>query len=354
MVELVLRFLEGDGNGIITTAEAEALGCSPAMLRGMVRAKLLERVGRGVYVSAALLNPPPDSELGRDRFALGKHRHLLRLDAFLRLYDKKVAASHQSAVLAWGLPTEADSLDLAHLVRTRPGGTLRHREGYILHTCGLNDVITSHEGRRVVVAPLAVIGQALVVGLQAGVEAMDAAIAKEHTTKEELDGMLTKLRHTPRLSIARKALSLADGLAESPGETRLRMILIELGVAFIAQHWVRIDGTTVHYRVDFYLPELGVILEYDGQVKYGRARDDDPPRQRKAGDEAGREALVREKAREDDLRREGFGVGRITSQSLSPQWVTAIIGSAQQQAQPSARHRRAEQPAWLRGRRRSG
>ncbi|NLG23242.1 MAG: type IV toxin-antitoxin system AbiEi family antitoxin domain-containing protein [Actinomycetales bacterium] len=350
MIELVVKYLEGNGKGIITTADAAALGVSPAVLRSMLRAGLLVRIARGVYVSAAQFNPPEDSPLRSDRFKLAKHRHLLRLDALLRQYGKKVAASHQSALVVWDLPFNMRALERLHVARTTPGGTLRRFDDFTIHTCSLDDVITLHEERRVVVPSLAVIGQALTVGLLPAVDAADAAIVAGLTTKAELEKMLTRMRHTPQLAVARQAVRLADGLAESPGETRLRLILVELGITFIAQHWVHIEGTTIHYRVDFYLPDLGVILEYDGQVKYGQAaqRRDNVPGEGGTGADAGRTALVNEKAREDDLRREGFGVGRVTSQNLTPHGVKFIVASARQQAQPRALHRPAEPPAWLR------
>lgn len=139
------------------------------------------------------------------------------------------------------------------------------------------------------------------------------------------------MRHTPGLTTARAALGLADGLAESVGETRLRLLLVRLGVRFVAQHWVR-TATGHAVRVDVYLPDLGVVLEFDGEVKYGGAE--------------GRAALMAKKAREDDLRRDGFGVGRITWSRLRAAEVRAVVAAAAQQASPGARGRAAEPPAW--------
>ena len=147
------------------------------------------------------------------------------------------------------------------------------------------------------------------------------------------------MRHTPGLSTARAALDLADGLAESPGESRLRVLLTRLGIEFVAQHWVRTSAGR-HYRVDFYLPALGVVLEYDGRVKY-------------AGDNAGldggrsgQESLIAEKRREDDLRLDGFGVGRVTASGLTARAVRQTVSAAGRQAQPSAVGRASEPPPW--------
>ncbi|WP_109471112.1 type IV toxin-antitoxin system AbiEi family antitoxin domain-containing protein [Ornithinimicrobium cavernae] len=349
MRELIRTFLEGNGNGIITSAEARNLGCSPEVVRGMVRSKELVRVARGVYVSAARLNPPGGRSAGDDAFALADRRHLLLLDALLRTYGPKVAASHQSAVLAWGLPAASSSLDRRHLVHTARGRTARRHDDFTIHTCELDGVITEHEGRRLVIPPLAVVSQALQVGLVDAVASMDAAVVRELTTLQEIAEMLERMRHTPLLGLARRAFGLADGLSESPGETRLRLVIIQLGLRFRAQHWIRTE-TGTFYRVDFYLPELGVVLEYDGREKYLRPEN----RLNRTGVEAaqnsaaGRKALMAEKSREDDLRIDGFGVGRVTASGLRPEQVSRIITKAGQQAQPRALHRKAEPPAWAR------
>ncbi|MGY2127290.1 endonuclease domain-containing protein [Blastococcus sp. SYSU DS0617] len=62
----------------------------------------------------------------------------------------------------------------------------------------------------------------------------------------------------------RAVCALADGLAESPPETRVRLLLRGRGVPTpVAQYEVRHDGRFVA-RVDFAWPELEVALEYDG------------------------------------------------------------------------------------------
>ncbi|MBM7805881.1 hypothetical protein JOD57_001718 [Geodermatophilus bullaregiensis] len=63
---------------------------------------------------------------------------------------------------------------------------------------------------------------------------------------------------------ARRAAALADGLAESPQETRLRLLLHRSGLPPpVAQYEVRSAGRFVA-RVDFAWPERRLALEYDG------------------------------------------------------------------------------------------
>jgi hypothetical protein len=68
----------------------------------------------------------------------------------------------------------------------------------------------------------------------------------------------------PGAARARRACALADGLAASPQETRLRLLLQRSGLpAPVAQYPV-VHGDRVVARVDFGWPEHKVALEYDG------------------------------------------------------------------------------------------
>jgi len=63
---------------------------------------------------------------------------------------------------------------------------------------------------------------------------------------------------------ARAAVAAADGLAESPQETRVRLLLLAGGLpAPVAQYTVRVADRFVA-RVDFAWPEHRLALEYDG------------------------------------------------------------------------------------------
>ncbi len=62
---------------------------------------------------------------------------------------------------------------------------------------------------------------------------------------------------------AQRAARLADGLAESPQETRLRLLLHRGGVPPVAQHRI-VDRDGFVARVDFAYPELRLAIEYDG------------------------------------------------------------------------------------------
>jgi AbiEi antitoxin C-terminal domain len=65
--------------------------------------------------------------------------------------------------------------------------------------------------------------------------------------------------------LMRSAAALADGLAESPQETRLRLLVARSALPVpTAQYRIRDDGRFVA-RVDFAWPDARVALEYDGK-----------------------------------------------------------------------------------------
>ena len=148
-----------------------------------------------------------------------------------------------------------------------------------------------------VVPPLAVLGTVLVVGIRSGIAAADAALRQGLTSREELEEWMQRLRHTPGLGAARHVVVQASATAESAGESLTRLVLIDLGYVVIPQFRVVQDGGRVVARVDFYLPELGVVVEFDGRVKY-EGHD-------------GADALAAEKQREDRIRALGYGMARL-------------------------------------------
>jgi hypothetical protein len=72
------------------------------------------------------------------------------------------------------------------------------------------------------------------------------------------------LPRCPGSARAREAASLADGLAESPQETRLRLLLVRAGLPDPVAQYRVFDGGGFVARVDFAYPALKLAIEYDG------------------------------------------------------------------------------------------
>ena len=280
--ERIRQFLHDHGSAI-TTVEATRLGLTSNDLRGLVRRGLLERIAQGAYIWPVELGTASD-------------RHLAGVRALVRARPA-VAASHISAAVVHGLPVMRTDLGRVHLTHRQPSRQTRRRDAFTLHRCPAADAFTEVSGLHVVVPPLAVLGTVLVVGIRSGIAAADAALRQGLTSREELEEWMQRLRHTPGLGAARHVVVQASATAESAGESLTRLVLIDLGYVVIPQFRVVQDGGRVVARVDFYLPELGVVVEFDGRVKY-EGHD-------------GADALAAEKQREDRIRALGYGMARL-------------------------------------------
>lgn len=298
-----LRTHLDDHHGVITSRAAARLGLGPNDLRALVRDGVLVRVARGAYADAALLAS-----------ADVQAAHRIRTTAIVLSRHGSLAASHQSAAVLHGLPVLREELEPVRVVHTSKATNTRRRDAFTVHRCPGPDALTRHDAVRTVVPALAVVGTAMLAGVRSGVMAADAALHRELVTTADLEEWLDRHRRVPGVDRARYAVRNASALAESPGESLLRLVLIGLRIDFVAQHPVRRpDGRIA--RVDFYLPELGVVLEFDGLVKYDGLD--------------GRTALAAEKAREDDIRALGHGVARIVWADLfEPRRVRAKIHAA--------------------------
>ncbi len=114
-----------------------------------------------------------------------------------------------------------------------------------------------------------------------------------------------------------------DEAAESVGESRTRLILQDLGLAYESQHWITDAAGHAVARVDFLVE--GVVLEFDGRVKY-----------RAEGDLAG-EVVWLEKRREDAIRGLGHPVERVIWDDLDR---PGLLGARIRAARPARRPRR--------------
>jgi very-short-patch-repair endonuclease len=111
---------------------------------------------------------------------------------------------------------------------------------------------------------------------------------------------------------ARRACALADGLAESPQETRLRLLMLRGGFpAPVAQHRVLDRRGGFVARVDFAWPELRVAVEYDGLWHAEQGQ------------------FAKDRRRLNRLREEGWTVVFVTAADLhAPEALIARIAAA--------------------------
>lgn len=291
-----------DRFGLVRRADA---GWTDAMLSAAVRRGDLIRLALGVY---AISGPEFDGPDGADR--------LYRLRSIATVSSTRdggaTVLSHQSAAAVHGLPLLKPRREYVHVTSLGGGGLIRG--GRHVHGGSLtDDQIIEVGGIRVTdlvrtavdVAEAGTFAQALTVfdaALRAGVDRADLA--------SEIGRRRTKgARET------KPAIVVADGRSASVGESWSRAQMIEGGIEIPdlqVEHVI--DGDT--YAVDY--EWVGRLLgEFDGMHKYGRLL--------RPG-ETTTQAVIREKLREDRLRRAtGLVMVRWAWADLENHRVVAII-----------------------------
>lgn len=150
-------------------------------------------------------------------------------------------------------------------------------------------------------------------GRAEAVIALDAMLHRRLITKQRLWRLIEKrgrMRGLPHLKIA---LAPADGRAESPMETRVRVLLHDAGLpAPTLQHKIYHRGRFVA-RVDVAYPEQRMVIEYEGDHHRERS------------------AFRFDLARVDDLIAAGWHVIRVTADDihLTPHQPAGRVRAAQ-------------------------
>lgn len=288
-----------DSRGIVLRRDVIAAGLNDNWLARMVKAKELARVRQGAYVL-------------RQRWtnAAKVERHLMLASAVLRLYDDRpVAASHVTACVMHGAPSWG--LDLARVHLTSLVGISERNQAKVVHhrgVCRVGDV--SRQGAHWITAPArTALDTASLAGRVAGVCVLDWYLHEGMTTWPELVATFHAMKEWPDTLGLYRTLHLCDGRSESVGETRLRLLIRDLGLPPPEVQWeVRHPDGRLAGRVDLTWPEYGLMLEFDGLVKY---------RKYLRPGESVEDVVLREKAREDLLRElTGFRMLRVVWQDL--------------------------------------
>ena len=201
----------------------------------------------------------------------------------------------------------------------------------IVHSAHLEpDEITVIDGIRVTTVPRTVIDIARSSPFEQAVVVGDSALQKRMTTTAELREHLLRARKRPGVRAAAKVIDFVDGRSESVGESRARVAMHHSGMPTPElQANVFDDEGELIARVDFLFEELGVIVEFDGKIKYQKEL---------RGNLSAEEVVIAEKLREDRLRALGWVVVRITWADLeNPQRLAARIHAAAKSASRTER-----------------
>jgi hypothetical protein len=281
---------------LLLTRELRALGLDRAVRERSRRGDVVQIV-RGVYIDARVWREADPSQ-----------RYRWKIDAVARLHPATVF-SHESAAAVWGLPLlrvpprvhsrvplesslESNTLLRRHAIGQDPGAV--RRDGVMVTSvaatladaCTLSDIATA----------VGIVD----AGLRADPDGSDRAVP----TKPEVLAQIEALRTAPGVVRAKRTLDFADPRSGSLGESVTRVQLNALGWPR-PQLQVAFHDARGHIGdVDFFWPDLALVAEFDGAVKYG-------DRRRFRRDLTHEQILVEEKRREDRLRALGLWVIRL-------------------------------------------
>ncbi|WIA99040.1 MULTISPECIES: hypothetical protein [unclassified Curtobacterium] len=276
-------------------------GADPSGRRGR---DLRDRALRGELVRLA---PGRFVDADEWRRANPGERHIARIKAVHDLLAPRLVVSHASAAALHGLPWPGEfpvAVEVLDPLRTT-GQTLRtvHKRAGAGRRFRTDSMIAN--GRSLTDRASTVADLAVAYPIRTSVPALDVALAAG-TDRADVLAALDAAGSVQFRARAERAIALADGRSGSPGESVARVALDEVGAPEpeLQHRFDDVDGLIG--VVDFWFPEQGVVLEFDGRVKYT------DPSLRRAGQTAA-DVVVAEKHREDRIRRrpEVHGFGRI-------------------------------------------
>jgi hypothetical protein len=169
----------------------------------------------------------------------------------------------RSAAVLWGVPGIAEGTDPVEVVL--PAGLRWHPgDGVIVRRTAVQSTLL-RVGRWWCTSRVDTAIDLMRRGnLEDAVVTLDRVVSHGLVSLSDVRDAVSRLPRGRGSAQVRRVAALADGLAESPQETRLRLVLVRAGLpAPVAQHRVFDDDGFVA-RVDLAYPELKIAIEYDG------------------------------------------------------------------------------------------
>jgi very-short-patch-repair endonuclease len=188
--------------------------------------------------------------------------HALRARAAARWVVPGAVVTGRSAAVLWGvdLASADDDVELTMPPDAHP----RRVPGLRVRRASLPaDHVVQRSGVPVTTPAATALRLAALLGHDDTVIAMDQLVATGVVDLADIRAFASAARG-PGSARAKRVAADADGLAESPQETRLRLLVHRSSLPRpVAQHRIEHEGRFVA-RVDFAWPEVKVALEYDG------------------------------------------------------------------------------------------
>ena len=293
-MEHLLRPLALANGGFFLRSRALDVGLCDRDLVDGLRDRVITRLRRGAFALCETYDALDD---------VGRYRVLVR--AVLAAQRGQVALTGPSAAAFHHLPLLTGDLNQVHLLRL-DSGACRIEAGVHHHVTdrALTGDLVELDGLLATSLPRTVWETSRIAGVDAGVVAADAALHRTPELSDSLRELHRRLVNQPGARDAGAVIWLADGRSGSPGESVLRVRFVrydvpkpDLQVEVFDEHGV-LTG-----RADFGWEAYHHLAEFDGAIKYGRlVRPGETPS----------DTVVREKRREDAMRRCSKGMSRFT------------------------------------------
>lgn len=234
--------------------------------------------------------------------------HLLRCHGVALLGEGKLVLTGRSAATVRGIPLARDDEPVAAIVHG--GSRVNRRAG--LDVRGVRIDEQDHapwNGIRIASAARTAFDVMTQGSLPHAVAGLDQLLHTGAVSVHEVAAFLSG-RHDDGIVRARTVLALADGRAESPPESELRVVLAQAALCFVPQVVITHGGTFVA-RVDLGDRQLMLAVEYDGRWH------------------AERTAFAQDRARLNRIHGAGWEVVSITAEMLrTPATVIAVVADA--------------------------
>jgi hypothetical protein len=256
----------------------------------------MRRVRRGIYIAES-------TWAGLD----ADDRYRAFISATLACSPTSPVVSHLSAAALWGLHIVGPWPTTVHTtVLDRTGG--RSSGLYIRHRTSTPPAVVIVGGIRctTIARTIADVARS---GARASALAMaDHALAAELVSSDDVTAEDLRLGVGRGSRQSRSLLALASPLAANGGESFARLVIHDAGLAAPVLQFRVDDADGLVGYTDFAWPQVGVVLEFDGRLKYSAARFVDG--------QSPEEIVWREKRREDRLRAGGWNVVRAVWEDL--------------------------------------
>jgi len=233
-------------NGVVTRRQLLDLGLSSRAIEHRIERGRLHRLHRGVYA----VGRPEVDRLGRWRAALLS-------------CGSQGLIGYRSAAALWGILDQAPTV----IEVVVPGNVARYRPGIRVHRrAGLRPEDRAEFRGIPVTSPAATLVDC---AAQIGLNSLEAAVnAADRLDLIDPEALRQEVETTPRRPGVRALRELLDRHTFTRTDSTLEQRLLRLirsAALPIPQTQARVNG----FRVDFYWPDLGLVVETDG-LRYHR------------------------------------------------------------------------------------